>query len=58
MIAGTTDEAGREAQFIERLRREIGRRAAPDDVRTYEMAGRFDLNWRGIARYVLKGGKR
>ena len=25
-----------------------------DDVRTYEMAGRFDLNWRGIARYVLK----
>ena len=57
VIAGTTDEAGREAQFIERLRREIGRRAAQDDVRTYEMAGRFDLNWRGIARYVLKGGK-
>jgi len=57
VIAATTDEAAREAQFVERLRREIGRRATQDDLRTYEMAGRFDLNWRGIARYVLKAGR-
>jgi len=56
IIAATSDEALREARFIEHVRREIGRRATADDLRIYEMAGRFDLNWRGIARYVLKGG--
>ena len=54
VIAATSDDAARESQFIALLRREIGHLATADDLRTYEMAGRFDLNWRGIARYVLK----
>ena len=58
VIAATSDEAAREAQFIDAIRREIGRRATADDLRIYEMAGRFDLNWRGIARYVVKGIRR
>jgi hypothetical protein len=24
------------------------------DARAYEVAGRFDLNWRGLARYIRK----
>jgi len=58
VIVATSDEAAREAQFIDAIRREIGRRATADDLRIYEMAGRFDLNWRGIARYVVKGIRR
>jgi len=58
VIAATSDDAARESQFIALLRREIGHLATADDLRTYEMAGRFDLNWRGIARYVLKGSGR
>lgn len=58
VIAATSDDAARESQFIALLRREIGHLATADDLRTYEMAGRFDLNWRGIARYVLKSSGR
>jgi glyoxylase-like metal-dependent hydrolase (beta-lactamase superfamily II) len=55
-IAGSADEADREAMFTGRVRQELGRKVAEADVRAYEMAGRFDLNWRGIARYVIKRG--
>ena len=52
-IASIADNE-REAWFIERLRREMGRRMGDADLRAYEVAGRLDLNWRGLARYVLK----
>ena len=52
--AGTDEE--REAWFTRRS----APRAAPPDVgrrcRAYEVAGRFDLSWRGLARYWRKRG--
>jgi len=47
-----SDEA-REAWFVEQMRREL-RRASEAEARTYEVAGRFDINWRGLARYWRK----
>ena len=48
-----TDE-DREASFTEEVRRELRRRTSDADVRAYEVAGRFDLSWRGLARYWRK----
>ena len=48
-----TDET-REAWFVDEIRRELRRRAGEDVARAYETAGRFDLNWRGLARYWSK----
>jgi glyoxylase-like metal-dependent hydrolase (beta-lactamase superfamily II) len=55
--SGTDEE--REAWFTNELRRELRQRMAEDDARAYEVAGRFDLSWRGIARYWRKksGGR-
>jgi glyoxylase-like metal-dependent hydrolase (beta-lactamase superfamily II) len=55
-MAVSPDDAVREAWFIERVRRDMMRRMSDADERTYEMAGRFDLNWRGMARYLAKAG--
>ena len=44
----------REAWFSEELRRELRRRLADADGRSYEIAGRLDLSWRGLARYWRK----
>jgi glyoxylase-like metal-dependent hydrolase (beta-lactamase superfamily II) len=49
---GTDEE--REAWFAEEIRRELQRRASDADARAYEVAGRFDLSWRGMARYWRK----
>jgi glyoxylase-like metal-dependent hydrolase (beta-lactamase superfamily II) len=51
-----TDE-DREAWFTESLRRELRKRMTDADARAYEVAGRFDLNWRGLARYWRKKGQ-
>jgi glyoxylase-like metal-dependent hydrolase (beta-lactamase superfamily II) len=48
-----TDQA-REAWFIEESRRALRRTMTERDARRYEEAGRFDLNWRGLARYWRK----
>ena len=48
-----TDE-DREAWFADQLRIELARRMNDHDTRAYELAGRFDLNWRGLARYWRK----
>jgi glyoxylase-like metal-dependent hydrolase (beta-lactamase superfamily II) len=48
-----TDE-DREAWFTEAIRRELRRRMGEGDVHAYEVAGRFDLSWRGLARYWRK----
>jgi glyoxylase-like metal-dependent hydrolase (beta-lactamase superfamily II) len=44
----------REIWFSEELRRELRRRVADADGRSYEIAGRLDLSWRGLARYWRK----
>jgi glyoxylase-like metal-dependent hydrolase (beta-lactamase superfamily II) len=44
----------REAWFTEQIRQELRRRLGDRDARAYEVAGRFDLNWRGMARYLRK----
>jgi glyoxylase-like metal-dependent hydrolase (beta-lactamase superfamily II) len=54
--AGSDDE--REAWFVEACRSHLRERMNEADVRTYEDADRFDLNWRGLARYWRKKGDR
>ena len=53
--AGTDDE--REAWFVAEWRDRLSRLMSESDVRTYEVAGRFDLSWRGLARYWRKRGE-
>ena len=48
-----TDE-DREAWFTKELRAILRRRLPESDARDYEAAGRFDLNWLGLARYWRK----
>lgn len=50
-----SDEA-REAWFTDQVRLELRRRLGQADAHAYEVAGRFDLNWRGLARYLRKRG--
>jgi glyoxylase-like metal-dependent hydrolase (beta-lactamase superfamily II) len=52
--AGTDED--REEWFADELRRELRRRMSESEARAYEVAGRFDLNWRGLARYWRKKG--
>jgi glyoxylase-like metal-dependent hydrolase (beta-lactamase superfamily II) len=49
---GTDEE--RETWFVEECRVALRRRMSESDARTYEVAGRFDLNWRGLARFWRK----
>jgi hypothetical protein len=51
---GTDEE--RETWFADEIRRELQRRTSEVDARAYEIAGRLDLNWRGLARYWRKRG--
>jgi hypothetical protein len=39
---------------VEEVRRELRRRVSDADAQAYEAAGRFDLSWRGLARYWRK----
>ena len=48
-----SDEA-REQWFTEAIRRELRRSMEERAARAYEAAGRFDLSWRGLARYLRK----
>jgi glyoxylase-like metal-dependent hydrolase (beta-lactamase superfamily II) len=48
------DDASREAWFADEIRRELRRRMSEADAQAYEVAGRFDLSWRGLARYWRK----
>jgi len=47
------EDTSREEWFREQLIRELERRSGQDG-RAYEAAARFDLNWRGLARYFRK----
>jgi glyoxylase-like metal-dependent hydrolase (beta-lactamase superfamily II) len=53
-LAREEDDRDREAWFIERMRAELRRHVGEADLESYELAGRFDLNWRGLARYWRK----
>lgn len=44
----------RERWFADRMRAMLRRRVGGGDAHAYEVAGRFDLNWRGLARYWRK----
>jgi len=50
--AGT--DSDREAWFTDEIRRELRKRAEGTEAHAYEVAGRFDLSWRGLARYWRK----
>ena len=45
------DDGVREQWFVEQLRREVRRHLGDADAAAYETSARFDLNWRGLARY-------
>jgi hypothetical protein len=48
------DDTAKAAWFVEEIRRELRRKMPDDDVGAYEVAGRFDVNWQGLARYWRK----
>jgi glyoxylase-like metal-dependent hydrolase (beta-lactamase superfamily II) len=48
-----SDEA-REAWFADEVRAWLRQKMNESDAHAYEVAGRFDLNWRGLARYWRK----
>jgi glyoxylase-like metal-dependent hydrolase (beta-lactamase superfamily II) len=47
------DEA-REEWYADEIRRTLRRHMSQAEADAYEVAGRFDLNWRGLARYWRK----
>jgi glyoxylase-like metal-dependent hydrolase (beta-lactamase superfamily II) len=53
-LAREGSDADRERWFADELRAALRRRASADESQAYEVAGRFDLNWRGLARYWRK----
>jgi glyoxylase-like metal-dependent hydrolase (beta-lactamase superfamily II) len=53
-LARPGSDEDREAWFVDEIRRDLRRRMAEADAQAYEVAGRFDLSWRGLARYWRK----
>jgi glyoxylase-like metal-dependent hydrolase (beta-lactamase superfamily II) len=53
-LARDGDDESREAWFTEQLRTLLRRRLSEADAEAYEVAGRFDISWRGLARYWRK----
>ena len=53
-LARDDSDAAREAWFVEQCRRQLRQNLSETEARLYEVAGRFDLNWRGLARYWRK----
>ncbi|HMF93509.1 MAG TPA: MBL fold metallo-hydrolase [Vicinamibacterales bacterium] len=47
-------DADREAWFADEVRRLLLRRVSVSEAQAYEVAGRLDLNWKGLARYWRK----
>jgi len=50
-------DADRESWFADQVRRLLLRRMSGSEAQAYEVAGRFDLNWKGLARYWRKGDR-
>jgi len=53
-LAMEGDDAERAAWFVEQVRGELRRRLGEAHAAMYEVSARFDLNWRGLARYLRK----
>jgi glyoxylase-like metal-dependent hydrolase (beta-lactamase superfamily II) len=53
-LARPGTDQDREAWFTDEIRRELRRRMTESEAHAYEVAGRFDLSWRGLARYWKK----
>jgi glyoxylase-like metal-dependent hydrolase (beta-lactamase superfamily II) len=53
-LARPGSDEDREEWVAEELRRELRRRMSESEARAYEVAGRFDLSWLGLARYWRK----
>jgi glyoxylase-like metal-dependent hydrolase (beta-lactamase superfamily II) len=53
-LAREGTDTDREGWFTDEIRRELRKRADGSEVQAYEVAGRFDLTWRGLARYWRK----
>ncbi|MEO8258750.1 MAG: MBL fold metallo-hydrolase [Acidobacteriota bacterium] len=53
-LAREETDAAREAWFAEEYRRHLRQSMNDTEARVYEVAGRFDLSWRGLARYWRK----
>ncbi len=53
-LARPGSDEEREQWFAEEMRRELRRRMSEREAQAYEVAGRFDLSWRGLARYWRK----
>jgi glyoxylase-like metal-dependent hydrolase (beta-lactamase superfamily II) len=47
-------DAEQEAWFVDQVKLELRRRLSDAEVSAYEASARFDLNWRGLARYWRK----
>lgn len=53
-LAREGPDEDRERWFVEEIRALIRRRGSERELRAYEVAARFDLSWRGLARYWRK----
>ncbi len=53
-LVTSEEEPAREAWFVAEVRRELARRMGEADLRAYDVAGRFDLNWRGMVRFLTR----
>ena len=53
-LARDESDEDRAAWFTEQVRRELRRSMSESEAQAYEVAGRFDLSWRGLARYWRK----
>ena len=53
-LARDGNDEVRAAWFTDEVRLELRRRMGDREAREYEVAGPFDLNWRGLARYLRK----
>lgn len=56
-LAREESDESREEFFVDAMRRELCRGMGEQEARAYELAARFDLSWRGIARYLRKRGQ-
>jgi glyoxylase-like metal-dependent hydrolase (beta-lactamase superfamily II) len=53
-LATSGNDEERERWFVEQLRRHLRTQMTETEALEYEVAGRFDLNYRGLARYWRK----
>jgi glyoxylase-like metal-dependent hydrolase (beta-lactamase superfamily II) len=54
VLARDESADGREERFVTELRAALAHRLDDAEMEAYEAAGRFDLSWRGLARYWSK----